>query len=412
MRNSWTGGQYSLFRALFGIYLFVHFAHLLPWSAELFSSAGMIPNGRESPLLLLFPNVFALVDHPLFVQALVAGAAGASLLFCIGYRDKWAAVFLWYVLACLFGRNPLIANPSLPYVGWMLLAHLFIPSAPYGSWASRGRADPDNGWRLPPFIFLAAWVVLALSYSYSGYTKLFSPSWVAGTNVAHVLDNPLARDWFLRDLFLWLPPILLQLLTWFILVVELLFAAIVLFRPLRPWAWGAMLFVQVGFAFLLSFPDLTFAMLLFHLFTFDPGWVKPARRPAAATLFFDGTCALCHGTVRFLLAEDRASRLSYSPLQGQLIHATLPKEAIAALPDSMVLVTSDGERLVESAAVLRCLQMLGGLWTILGFALWYVPKPVRDFGYRTVGRKRYAWFGRKQEICPLMPDALRGRFLA
>ena len=140
--------------------------------------------------------------------------------------------------------------------------------------------------------------------------------------------------------------------------------------------------------------------------------MKPARRPATATLFFDGTCALCHGTVRFLLAEDRASRLSFSPLQGQLIHATLPKEAIAALPDSMVLVTSDGERLVESDAVLRCLQMLGGLWTILGFALWHVPKPVRDLAYRTVGRRRYAWFGRKQEVCPLMPDALRGRFLA
>ena len=265
---------------------------------------------------------------------------------------------------------------------------------------------------MPPSIFLAAWVVLALGYSYSGYTKLFSPSWVAGDTVAHVLDNPLARDWFLRELFLWLPPILLQLLTWFILVIELLFAAIVLFRPLRPLAWGAMLFVQFGFAFLLSFPDLTFAMLLCHLFTFDPGWVKPARRPATATLFFDGTCALCHGTVRFLLAEDRASRLSYSPLQGQLIHATLPQEAIAALPDSMVLVTSDGERLVESDAVLRCLQMLGGLWTILGFALWHVPKPVRDLAYRTVGRRRYAWFGRKQEVCPLMPDALRGRFLA
>jgi predicted DCC family thiol-disulfide oxidoreductase YuxK len=56
--------------------------------------------------------------------------------------------------------------------------------------------------------------------------------------------------------------------------------------------------------------------------------------------------------------------------------------------------------------------MLGGLWTILGFALWYVPKPVRDHAYRAIGRRRYAWFGRKQEVCPLMPDALRGRFLA
>jgi hypothetical protein len=188
MRNSWTGGQYSLFRALLGIYLFVHFAHLLPWSTELFSSAGMIPDGRDSPLLLLFPNILAVIDHPAFIMSFLAAAAVASLLFCVGYRDKWAAAFIWFTLACLFGRNPLIANPSLPYVGWMLLAHLFIPAAPYGSWAARGRTDPDNGWRMPAPIFLAAWIVLALSYSYSGYTKLFSPSWVDGTNVAHVLD--------------------------------------------------------------------------------------------------------------------------------------------------------------------------------------------------------------------------------
>ncbi len=412
MANSWTGGQYSLFRGLFGLYLFVHFAYLLPWSAELFSSTGMIPQAGDSPLLHLFPNILALTDHPLFVQALVGAAAVGALFFAAGYRDKWAAVYMWFVLACLFGRNPLIANPSLPYVGWMLLAHLFIPAAPYGSWTARRRTDPDGGWRMPGPIFLAAWVVLSLSYSYSGYTKLFSPSWVSGDNVAYVLDNPLARDWFLRDIFLWLPPILLKLLTWFILAVEFLFAGLALFGRLRPWAWGAMLFVQFGFAFLLSFPDLTCAMLLFHLFTFDPGWVAATRRPRSAILFFDGTCALCHGTVRFLLAEDRQRRLSFSPLQGQKIHATLPPETIARLPDSIVLVTEDGERLIESDAVLRCLQMLGGLWTLLGFALLAVPRPLRDLGYRLVGARRYALFGRMRDACPLMPEELRSRFQA
>ena len=42
MRDFWTGGQYSVFRILFGTYLFVHFAHLLPWAAEVFSHQGMI----------------------------------------------------------------------------------------------------------------------------------------------------------------------------------------------------------------------------------------------------------------------------------------------------------------------------------------------------------------------------------
>ena len=30
MKSSWTGGQYSLYRAVFGIYLLIHFAALIP----------------------------------------------------------------------------------------------------------------------------------------------------------------------------------------------------------------------------------------------------------------------------------------------------------------------------------------------------------------------------------------------
>ena len=29
MKNGWTGGQYSLYRVIFGLYLFIHFASLL-----------------------------------------------------------------------------------------------------------------------------------------------------------------------------------------------------------------------------------------------------------------------------------------------------------------------------------------------------------------------------------------------
>ena len=317
MRNSWTGGQYSIFRVLLGAYLFMHFVHLAPWAWELFSSDGMLPDARQSPLFGVFANIFRLADTPGFVVAVVITAAAASLLFLAGVADKWAAFFLWLVLASLFGRNPLIANPSLPYVGWMLLAHLFIPSAPYGSWAARGRPDPGGDWRFPAAVFLAGWIVLALSYSYSGYSKLLSPSWVSGDAVGYVLENPLARDYFLRDFLLWLPPILVMLVTWGILYVELLFAPIVLFRRARPWMWSAMLVVQFGFAFLLNFADLTIAMLLFHLFTFDPAWVRDRKLPLQATLFYDGTCALCHGIVRLILAEDTEGRIRLSPLQSE-----------------------------------------------------------------------------------------------
>ena len=130
--NGWTGGQYSLFRALLGIYALVHLTGLLAWAPEVFSSAGMLADKNASPLLHLFPNIFILCDAPWFVRTVIASAAAASLLLIVGYRDKAAALWIWFTLACLFGRNPLIANPSMPYFGFMLLAHLFTPHAPFG----------------------------------------------------------------------------------------------------------------------------------------------------------------------------------------------------------------------------------------------------------------------------------------
>ena len=253
LENGWTGGQFSLFRILLGLYLCIHFLDLVPWAPEVFSSAGMLSDGGLSPLIGLFPNIFLLNDSPQFVQGVVISGVAASLLFTAGYRQKMAAVWCLFVLASLFGRNPLIANPALPYVGFMLLASLFVPSGAYGSHAAKGRDDLGRGWVMPQDVILGAWIVLALTYSYSGYTKLLSPSWVSGDNIQFVLNNPLARDYFLRDLFLWLPPIFLKLATWGVLVIELFFLPLVLFKKLRPVMWTLMLLIQIGFALSVEF---------------------------------------------------------------------------------------------------------------------------------------------------------------
>ena len=112
MKNGWTGGQYSLFRVVFASYVFVHFATLFRWGPELFSSDGALTPASASPLAHLFPNVLSVYDGPRFVLGLLALGALATLPFALGIFDRAAAVVIWYVWACLFGRNPLIANPS------------------------------------------------------------------------------------------------------------------------------------------------------------------------------------------------------------------------------------------------------------------------------------------------------------
>lgn len=411
MKNGWTGGQYSLYRALFGIYLFVHFAALLPWSAELFSDRGVLPAGA-SPFLGLFPNVLALDDSPAFVTALLALAAAASIFFLLGLHDRAAAVVMAYVLACLFGRNPLISNPSLPFVGWLLLAHACLPPSPYGSRAARKRADPRGGWSMPPALFAAAWIVMSLAYSYSGYTKLVSPSWVDGTALARVLSNPLARPTFLRELALGAPGVLLRIATWGALALELGFAPLALFRRVRPWIWAAMAGLHLGLLVLIDFAELSLGMLLLHLFTFDPRWV-PARWPERRDqLFYDGTCGLCHRATRFVLAEDRSgTAFTFAPLQGETFAAAIPGEQRARLPDSAVLRTGTGDVLTRSDAVLYMLQRLGGLWRVSAAGLRLVPRTLRDRLYDLVARIRYRLFARPETACPILPADLRSRFL-
>ncbi len=180
--NGWSHRHLVMFRALFGAYLLVHFAQLVPFANEMFSSTGLLP-ADASPLLRAFPNVFLLSDSPSMVTALVVVAAVASLCLMVGLYDRAAAVVVWYVWACLFGRNPLISNPGLPYVGLLLLAHALRPET----------SPQTTKNAIAPPLYAVMWIVMAVGYSYSGLTKLPSPSWQDGSAVAYVLHSPLAR---------------------------------------------------------------------------------------------------------------------------------------------------------------------------------------------------------------------------
>jgi len=411
VKNGWSGGQYSLYRAVLGSYLFVHFAQLAPWGRELFSRSGAMPDAATSPLYPLFPNILFLFDSAAFVTSLIVVAATLGLMLAVGWHDRVAAVGLWYVLACLYVRNPLISNPSLPFIGWLLLAHVAIPRSPYGSWSARGRTDPAGGWSMPPRIFGAAWVVMAAGYTYSGYTKLVSSSWIDGSAIARVLDSPLARPGLVHDLLSSLPAPLLQVQTWGTLALEVLFLPLALISRARPWLWGLMLLMHLGLMIVIDFVDLSFGMVVLHLFTFDPTWVAPAGRGGQERVFYDGSCGLCHRTVRFILAEEPSGeRFRFAPLEGETFSAEVAEEQRGALPDSIVLKTGEGRLLMRSAAVLHMLRGLGGVWRCLATLAGVVPAGMLDRLYDGVAAVRHRVFRRPEAACPILPAALLERF--
>jgi hypothetical protein len=268
---------FACFRIVFGIYLTIHFGMLIPWSAELFSSTGVLSEARLNPLHGLFPNPLVWWDSSRLAYAWTIGLTLLSLGFTVGLARRTISLLLWFGATALFHRNNLTANPSLAYIGLMLALCALIPPG------EKLRGAPPPHWQLPQMVLVCAWTLLAVGYLFSGITKLGSPSWIDGTAIARLLENPLARHSPLRGLTLALPDFMLKSFTWGSLVAELAFLPCCLHPCTRKWAWFAMVGLHLGILLLIDFADLTCGMLMIHLFTFDPRWL-PAKLTSAKSI--------------------------------------------------------------------------------------------------------------------------------
>ena len=113
MKQAWTGGQYSLWRAAFAIALW------FPLDAELEGYAYRLP------------------------------AAALCLALALGFRDRivgWIlAVAWWLAFRGRFG----VSSPCTWAVPALLLLHGTTHGSPYGTIDARGRPEPSGSWILP-----------------------------------------------------------------------------------------------------------------------------------------------------------------------------------------------------------------------------------------------------------------------
>ena len=271
------GWQFAAFRVLFGVYLVVHFTALVPYGPELFSSAGVLSDPRLNPTHGILPNPLARWDSPDKVTAFLVALTALAALFTLGAFRRSSAVLLWFGWACLFDRNNLISNPSIPYVGLLLLLCALVPA---GEPFRVGRRARD--WYFPAAVFWTPWALMTIGYTFSGLAKLASPSWLDGTALLHLVNNPLARPGLPRDLFLLAPGWFHAVSTWLTLGAEIMFLPLSLHARTRPVAWGALLAMHLGILALVDFADLSLGMVMLHLFTFDPGWLPAKWRDRAS----------------------------------------------------------------------------------------------------------------------------------
>lgn len=128
-------------------------------------------------------------------------------------------------------------------------------------------------------------------------------------------------------------------------------------------------------------------------------------------IFYDGHCGLCHRAVKFVLKHDRSgSAFRFAPLQGDTFQSIVSAECRANLPDSFLVLTRDGNLLMRSDATLHSMRRFGGGWKLLANILGLIPRRLRDVVYDFVARIRYRVFGRRDDLCPVVPPNLRARF--
>lgn len=136
-------------------------------------------------------------------------------------------------------------------------------------------------------------------------------------------------------------------------------------------------------------------------------------------VLFDGHCGLCNGTVRWSLRRDRRDRLRFAAFDSAKGFELLARhgfdlEEMESGSGSVVIVCEFGgpaERaMLRSEAVLALLRELPQPWPSIATALGWLPRPVRDQGYRLVARWRYRIW-RRLESCPLPSAEERTQFL-
>lgn len=281
----WISSTYfAIYRIILGTYLTIHFVQLLPSSEELFSNQGVISNTTLLPAYEKLSSTIFLLSHDdpntvtLFLYSLII----CSILFTMGYYRKICSLWLFYGWMSLLNRNPLISNPGLAYIGWLLLACVCVPSGDRLGFLlfeseRKKEYDKNDRWEVPNPIYYGFWIVVGISYTASGIHKLQCPSWLDGTALYYVLSGPLARNNFIVGLLLQYD-FIIKIMSWSSLFLEISYLFIGTFYRTRKIYWFLSMGFHLGILFTINFGDLTMGMIMVHLFTFDPSWFEFSKR--------------------------------------------------------------------------------------------------------------------------------------
>lgn len=129
----------------------------------------------------------------------------------------------------------------------------------------------------------------------------------------------------------------------------------------------------------------------------------------SAVILFDGICSFCNGAVNFLIEHDSAGYFKFAPLQSEAGEKLAAKFGIDTIQTDSVILIEEEKAYTLSTAALKIAGKLDGIWAWAA-VFRIVPRPIRDFFYKTFAKYRYRMFG-KQDSCMMPTPEIRARFL-
>ena len=109
-------------------------------------------------------------------------------------------------------------------------------------------------------------------------------------------------------------------------------------------------------------------------------------------IYYDGVCFVCSSAVNALIKMDNDNILYFSPLQSSYAKTTINKKFLMKM-DS-VIVRKNEEFFSKSYAAFVILRELK---SPLRYLFYLVPTFFADFIYDFIAKRRYSWFGKKEE---------------
>lgn len=126
-------------------------------------------------------------------------------------------------------------------------------------------------------------------------------------------------------------------------------------------------------------------------------------------ILFDGTCAFCERSVRFIATRDPGGYFRFGASQAPQAADLLAKFGVSR-DSTRSIILIEGDRIfLRSTAALRIASRLTFPWRLAAGFLW-IPVPIRDAVYRVVAAIRHRIAGRSN-ACEIPPPEIRARLI-